>query len=91
MVALPKKKWKMDGARKAMASAKAERSKRLSGLKDGGLVTFALRITEEERAAIHRAAGKGNASAFARSVLAAAAQANMVSLEEIIKASKAGE
>jgi len=51
----------------------------------GELCVFALRLTAEERAAIHKAAGPGKASKFARGLLVAAARNDDVALKAIIK------
>lgn len=49
------------------------------------LCVFAFRLTEEERNAIHVAAGPGKASKFARSLLVAAARKDDVAVRAIMK------
>jgi len=55
---------------------------------DPDLKTFAFRLTKDESAAIHRAAGPGKASDFARRVLAAAAKADHAALRQILDEAK---
>ena len=49
------------------------------------LCVFAFRLTEEERNDIHKAAGPGKASKFARSLLVAAARKNDAAVRAIMK------
>ncbi len=49
------------------------------------LCVFAFRLTAEERVAIHKAAGPGKASKFARNILEAAARNDMVAVKAIMK------
>ena len=49
------------------------------------LCVFAFRLTAEERVAIHKAAGPGKASKFARNILVAAARNDMVAVKAIMK------
>jgi len=50
------------------------------------LCVFAFRLTEEERNAIHKAAGPAKASKFARSLLVAAARNDEAAVKAIMKA-----
>ncbi len=52
------------------------------------LCVFALRLKPEERTAIHKAAGPGKASRFARSILVAAARNDEAAVKEIMKATQ---
>lgn len=56
--------------------------------KDPDLKTFAFRLTKDESAAIHKAAGPGKASQFARSLLTAVATGDSKSLQQILEAVK---
>ena len=49
------------------------------------LCVFAFRLTAEERTAIHKAAGPGKASKFARNLLVAAAQKDEAAVKAIMK------
>jgi hypothetical protein len=49
------------------------------------LCVFAFRLTEEERDAIHKAAGPAKASTFARTLLVAAARNDEASVKAILK------
>ena len=49
------------------------------------LMVFAFRLTKEESAAIHKAAGPGKASKFARTLLVAAARNDEVEVKAILK------
>ena len=49
------------------------------------LCVFAFRLTEAERDAIHKAAGPGKASKFARSLLVAAATKDEAAVQAIMK------
>ena len=53
------------------------------------LMTFAFRLTKDESAAIHKAAGPGKASQFARSLLSAVASGDSHALQQILDAVKA--
>ena len=53
-----------------------------------GLCVFAFRLTEAERDAIHKAAGPGKASKFARTLLVAAAQNDEAAVKAIMKAAQ---
>ncbi|MCK4414432.1 MAG: hypothetical protein KAY32_12895 [Candidatus Eisenbacteria sp.] len=53
-----------------------------------GLCVFALRLTREEREAIHKAAGPAKASKFARTLLVAAARNDAAAVKAIMKAAK---
>lgn len=48
------------------------------------LRVFAFRLTEEERDAIHKAAGPGKASKFARNLLVAAARKDDAAVQAIL-------
>jgi hypothetical protein len=48
------------------------------------LCVFAFRLTAEERVAIHKAAGPGKASKFARSLLVAAARKDEATVKSIM-------
>jgi len=61
---------------KAAPKAKAPREE---------LCVFAFRLTEEERNDIHKAAGPGKASKFARSLLVAAARTDDAAVRAILK------
>ncbi|MBU0741503.1 hypothetical protein KJ554_04015 [bacterium] len=63
-------------AEKPAAKAKAPREE---------LCVFAFRLTEDERNAIHAAAGPGKASKFARSLLVAAATKDEGAVRAIMK------
>jgi len=63
-------------AEKPASKAKAPREE---------LCVFAFRLTEEERNDIHKAAGPGKASKFARSLLVAAARKNDAAVRAIMK------
>ena len=63
-------------ARKPAAEAKAPREE---------LCVFAFRLTEAERIDIHKAAGPGKASKFARSLLVAAARKDDAAVRAIMK------
>ena len=52
------------------------------------LCVFAFRLTEEERDAIHKAAGPAKASKFARTLLVAAARNDEAAVKAIMKAAK---
>jgi hypothetical protein len=67
------------------ASKKAAKEK---GPKED-LMVFAFRLTKEESAAIHKAAGPGKASKFARTLLVAAAQNDEATVKAILKAVQA--
>ena len=54
--------------------------------KGDGLCTFAFRLTSEERNAIHKAAGPGKASKFARTLLVAAARNDEAAVSAIMSA-----
>ena len=54
------------------------------GPNSGDLCVFALRVTKAERDAIHKRAGRGGASRFARRILVAAAAGDTARLAEII-------
>jgi len=49
------------------------------------LMVFAFRLTKEESAAIHKAAGPGKASKFVRALLAAATRNDEATVKEILK------
>ena len=49
------------------------------------LCVFAFRLTAEERVAIHKAAGPGKASKFARKLLVAASQNDMTAVKAVMK------
>jgi hypothetical protein len=63
-------------AEKPASKAKAPREE---------LCVFAFRLTEEERNDIHKAAGPGKASKFARSLLVAAARKDDAAVRAILK------
>lgn len=63
-------------ARKPAAEAKAPREE---------LCVFAFRLTEAERIDIHKAAGPGKASKFARNLLVAAARKDDAAVRAIMK------
>ncbi len=63
-------------AEKSDAKAKAPREE---------LCVFAFRLTEEERSDIHKAAGPGKASKFARSLLVAAARKDDAAVRAMMK------
>jgi hypothetical protein len=63
-------------AEKPTSKAKAPREE---------LCVFAFRLTEEERNDIHKAAGPGKASKFARSLLVAAARKDDAAVRAILK------
>lgn len=52
------------------------------------LCVFAFRLTAEERAAIHKAAGPAKASKFARSLLVAAARNDQAGVKAIMNAAQ---
>jgi len=62
---------------KKQKDPKPTKEKKEKAQKEEGLMTFAFRLTPAESVAIHRAAGPGGASKFARAVLAAACAGNM--------------
>lgn len=79
-------KWVQEGI--AMAEKKVAKDKKApkeKKPKETGLCVFALRMTEAERTALHKTAGPGNASQFAREVLVAAAKKDLKALEAIFK------
>ena len=51
------------------------------------LMVFAFRLTKEESAIIHKAAGPGKASKFARTLLVAAARSDEAAVREIMMGS----
>ena len=53
------------------------------------LVVFAFRLTQEERNAIHKAAGPAKASKFVRALVNAAATGNEQAVLDLVKATKA--
>ena len=55
------------------------------------LCVFAFRLTEEERDAIHQAAGPAKASKFVRTLAVAAARNDEAAVKEIMKAAHATE
>ena len=63
--------------------AKSRSTKKKAPRED--LCVFAFRLTSEERDAIHKAAGPGKASKFARGLLVAAARNDDVALKAIVK------
>lgn len=68
----------------AEASAKTqEKPDKKTGRED--LCVFAFRLSAEERDAIHKAAGPGKASMFARGLLVAAARKDETALNAIVK------
>ena len=69
---------------KAAKSPKPKRDKTA----DAPNRTFAIRITDEELAAIHRAAGARNASRFIRGVAAAFAKSDPKAFEAILAEAK---
>jgi len=52
------------------------------------LCVFAFRLTEEERNAIHKAAGPAKAAKFARTLLVAAARSDEAAVKAIMKANQ---
>jgi len=68
----------------ATATAKAQEKPDKKAARDD-LCIFAFRLTAEERDAIHKAAGPGKASKFARGRLVAAARNDDVALKAIVK------
>jgi hypothetical protein len=70
-------------AKPKVVKAKAPKPKRESGPKPDR--TFAIRITGDELAAIHKAAGPRNATRFIRSVAAAFAQADTKAFARILE------
>lgn len=79
------KKWKMDGAKKALETSKKKAgAPKAPKAKEANLMTFAFRLTKDESAAIHKAAGPGKASEFARSILAAAAKGDVATIRGIL-------
>jgi hypothetical protein len=55
----------------------------------GDIMTFAVRLTQAESAAIHSAAGPGGATRFARAALSAAARGDMDLLAQVVEVVKA--
>jgi hypothetical protein len=68
----------------ATATAEAQEKPDKKAARDD-LCVFAFRLTAEERDAIHKAAGPGKASKFARGLLVAAARNDDVALKAIVK------
>ena len=73
------RKARKSAAEKAASKEKAPRE---------DLCVFAFRLTEEERDAIHRAAGPAKASKYARTLLIAAARNDEAAVKAIMKAAK---
>jgi hypothetical protein len=69
----------------AKAAAKAQEKPEKKTARDN-LCVFAFRLTAEERDAIHKAAGPGKASKFARGLLVAAARNDEAGVKAIMKA-----
>jgi hypothetical protein len=69
----------------AKAAAKAQKKPEKKTARED-LCVFAFRLTAEERAAIHKAAGPAMASKFARGLLAAAARNDEAGVKAIMKA-----
>ena len=67
------------------ATMKAAKEPREKAPKED-LMVFAFRLTKEESAAIHKAAGPGKASKFARTLLVAAARNDEAEVKAILKA-----
>jgi hypothetical protein len=70
-------------AGKASPAKAAENPKEKAPRKD--LCVFAFRLTEDERAVIHEAAGPAKASKFARTLLVAAARNDEAAVKAIMK------
>lgn len=69
----------------AKVAAKAQEKPEKKTARDS-LCVFAFRLTAEERAAIHKAAGPAMASKFARGLLVAAARNDEAGVKAIMKA-----
>lgn len=69
----------------AKAASKAQEKLEKKTARDN-LCVFAFRLTAEERAAIHKAAGPAMASKFARGLLVAAARNDEAGVKAIMKA-----
>jgi len=69
----------------AKAGSKSQEKPEKKAARDN-LCVFAFRLTAEERAAIHKAAGPARASKFARSLLVAAARNDEAGVKAIMKA-----
>jgi hypothetical protein len=67
----------------AKAAAKAKKGPEKKTTRED-LCVFAFRLTAEERAAIHKAAGPGKASKFARTLLVAASHNDEATVKEIM-------
>jgi len=61
-----------------------ESARKAAGESRDGLCVFAFRLTEEERDAIHKAAGPAKASKFARTLLVAAARNDEAAVKAIM-------
>ena len=75
---------------KKSAKAKATKEpkpKRVKAPKEPQVV-FAFRLTEQQREAIHKAAGPGKATRFVRSAALAAASGDRPAFEELLKSNK---
>ena len=77
-----------EAKRVAKAQAKAEKKAAREALKTekGDLMTFAFRLTQDERDTIHKAAGPGKASKFVRQVAIAAARGDVDAVQRLIDA-----
>ena len=62
-----------------------KRSTTASASKRDELCTFAIRVTVEERAAIHKAAGPRRATQFVRSLAVAAARNDTKGIQRVLK------
>ncbi len=67
------------------ARAAGKRAEKTTAANATDLVTFAFRLPRAESAKIHKAAGPGKASWFAREILVAAATGNLDRIEEIVE------
>ena len=72
-------KNKMPAANQTATKTKTEKKPREE------LCVFAFRLTAEERVAIHKAAGPGKASKFARNLLVAASRNDTVAVKAIMR------
>lgn len=78
-------KAKPEAKSKPEAKGSGKREAKAAGRHDENLVVFAIRLTEAERDAIHKAAGPGRATKLVRAVVNAAATGDEAAFKRAVR------